>query len=130
AGRSARGFAGSFRRTLHRVGQDRIDSAAGGRRDDVEVLGVVRPDGVASRDRGDVPGVARTEPAEAGARHAIESVRRDRDRARGLKLMPSILIAGCGYVGEAAADAFHEQGWEVEGWTATVESAAKLSARP
>ena len=44
--------------------------------------------------------------------------------------MPSILIAGCGYVGEAAADAFHEQGWEVEGWTATVESAAKLSARP
>src|SRR5204862_648445 len=35
-----------------------------------------------------------------------------------------------GYVGEAAADAFHEQGWEVEGWTATTESAAKLSERP
>jgi nucleoside-diphosphate-sugar epimerase len=44
--------------------------------------------------------------------------------------MPRILIAGCGYVGEAAADAFHEQGWEVEGWTATTESAAKLSERP
>ena len=44
--------------------------------------------------------------------------------------MPRILIAGCGYVGEAAADAFHEQDWEVEGWTATVESAAKLSERP
>jgi nucleoside-diphosphate-sugar epimerase len=44
--------------------------------------------------------------------------------------MARILIAGCGYVGEAAANAFHEQGWEVEGWTATAESAAKLSDRP
>jgi nucleoside-diphosphate-sugar epimerase len=44
--------------------------------------------------------------------------------------MARILIAGCGYVGEAAANAFHERGWEVEGWTATVESAAKLSDRP
>lgn len=44
--------------------------------------------------------------------------------------MARILIAGCGYVGEAAADAFYERGWEVEGWTATVESAAKLSDRP
>jgi nucleoside-diphosphate-sugar epimerase len=44
--------------------------------------------------------------------------------------MARILIAGCGYVGEAAADFFHEQGWEVEGWTATAESAAKLSDRP
>jgi nucleoside-diphosphate-sugar epimerase len=44
--------------------------------------------------------------------------------------MARILIAGCGYVGEAAANAFHERGWEVEGWTATVASAAKLSDRP
>jgi nucleoside-diphosphate-sugar epimerase len=44
--------------------------------------------------------------------------------------MARVMIAGCGYVGEAAASAFHEQGWEVEGWTATAESAAKLSDRP
>jgi nucleoside-diphosphate-sugar epimerase len=44
--------------------------------------------------------------------------------------MARVLIAGCGYVGEAAADAFHERGWEVEGWTATDESATKLSGRP
>jgi nucleoside-diphosphate-sugar epimerase len=44
--------------------------------------------------------------------------------------MARLLIAGCGYVGEAAADAFHERGWDVEGWTATAESAAKLSGRP
>jgi nucleoside-diphosphate-sugar epimerase len=44
--------------------------------------------------------------------------------------MARILIAGCGYVGEAAANAFHERGWEVEGWTALAESAAKLSQRP
>ena len=44
--------------------------------------------------------------------------------------MARILIAGCGYVGEAAGNAFHERGWEVVGWTATVESAAKLSDRP
>ena len=44
--------------------------------------------------------------------------------------MPRVLIAGCGYVGEAAANRFHESGWEVEGWTASAESAAKLSDRP
>ena len=44
--------------------------------------------------------------------------------------MPRVLIAGCGYVGEAAATAFHEAGWGVEGWTASAESAAKLSNRP
>jgi nucleoside-diphosphate-sugar epimerase len=43
--------------------------------------------------------------------------------------MARVLIAGCGYVGEAAADAFHERGWEVEGWTASAESAAQLSQR-
>jgi nucleoside-diphosphate-sugar epimerase len=44
--------------------------------------------------------------------------------------MPRILIAGCGYVGEAAANRFHKSGWEVEGWTASIESAEKLSSRP
>jgi nucleoside-diphosphate-sugar epimerase len=44
--------------------------------------------------------------------------------------MARVLIAGCGYVGEAVATAFHERDWEVEGWTATAESAAKLSDRP
>ena len=44
--------------------------------------------------------------------------------------MPRVLIAGCGYVGEAAANRFHESGWEVEGWTASIESAEKLSSRP
>jgi nucleoside-diphosphate-sugar epimerase len=44
--------------------------------------------------------------------------------------MPRVLIAGCGYVGEAAANHFHESGWEVEAWTASIESAEKLSSRP
>jgi len=44
--------------------------------------------------------------------------------------MPRILIAGCGYVGLAAADLFHADGWAVEGWTRSAESAAGLSAKP
>ncbi len=44
--------------------------------------------------------------------------------------MPRILIAGCGYVGQATADLFHAAGWEVEGWTASSESAAALAAKP
>jgi nucleoside-diphosphate-sugar epimerase len=44
--------------------------------------------------------------------------------------MPRILIAGCGYVGQATADLFHTAGWDVEGWTASEESAAALSAKP
>ena len=44
--------------------------------------------------------------------------------------MPRILIAGCGYVGQAAADLFHAAGWAVEGWTRSTESAARLSAKP
>jgi nucleoside-diphosphate-sugar epimerase len=44
--------------------------------------------------------------------------------------MARILIAGCGYVGEAAADLFHQQQWEVEGWTGSEESAARLAGRP
>jgi nucleoside-diphosphate-sugar epimerase len=44
--------------------------------------------------------------------------------------MPRILIAGCGYVGEATADLFHSAGWTVEGWVHSEESAARLSAKP
>ena len=44
--------------------------------------------------------------------------------------MARVLIAGCGYVGEAAANQFHAYGWEVEGWTGSAESASKLSGRP
>ncbi len=44
--------------------------------------------------------------------------------------MPRILIAGCGYVGQATADLFHAAGWDVEAWTASEESAAALSAKP
>jgi nucleoside-diphosphate-sugar epimerase len=41
-----------------------------------------------------------------------------------------VLIAGCGYVGEAAADLFQGAGWQVEGWTSSAGSAAKLSGKP
>ena len=44
--------------------------------------------------------------------------------------MPRILIAGCGYVGQAAADLFHAASWAVEGWTGSARSAASLSAKP
>lgn len=44
--------------------------------------------------------------------------------------MARVLIAGCGYVGEAAADLFHERGWKVEGWTGSAESAGRLSQKP
>ena len=44
--------------------------------------------------------------------------------------MPRILIAGCGYVGQATADLFHASGWAVEGWTQSAESAAKFSVKP
>src|SRR6266446_4723283 len=40
--------------------------------------------------------------------------------------MPRVLIAGCGYVGQATADLFIERGWGVEGWTCSPESAQKL----
>src|SRR5438874_3559413 len=40
------------------------------------------------------------------------------------------LIAGCGYVGQAAADLYHAAGWAVEGWTRSAESVATLSAKP
>src|SRR5438034_7409446 len=44
--------------------------------------------------------------------------------------MSRILIAGCGYVGEATADLFHAAGWDVEGWVHSQESAAGLSKKP
>ena len=44
--------------------------------------------------------------------------------------MPRILIAGCGYVGQATADLFHAAGWDAEGWTASAKSAATLSVKP
>jgi nucleoside-diphosphate-sugar epimerase len=44
--------------------------------------------------------------------------------------MPRILIAGCGYVGEATADLFHSAGWNVEGWVHSKQSAARLSVKP
>jgi nucleoside-diphosphate-sugar epimerase len=44
--------------------------------------------------------------------------------------MPRILIAGCGYVGQAAADLFHAAGWAVEGWTRSAQSAATLATKP
>src|SRR5438094_7965237 len=39
--------------------------------------------------------------------------------------MPSVLIAGCGYVGSATAKLFAEEGWEVIGWTRREESAER-----
>jgi nucleoside-diphosphate-sugar epimerase len=44
--------------------------------------------------------------------------------------MPRVLIAGCGYVGTATANLFHEDGWQVEGWTSSPESAGELQAMP
>jgi nucleoside-diphosphate-sugar epimerase len=39
--------------------------------------------------------------------------------------MPSVLIAGCGYVGSAAAKLFAEECWEVIGWTRSEQSAER-----
>ncbi len=44
--------------------------------------------------------------------------------------MPRVLIAGCGYLGQAVADLFILEGWEVEGWTKSAESAQQLSTKP
>jgi len=43
--------------------------------------------------------------------------------------MPRILIAGCGYVGQATADLFAAAGWDVEGWTASERSVTALSEK-
>jgi nucleoside-diphosphate-sugar epimerase len=44
--------------------------------------------------------------------------------------MPRILIAGCGYVGQATAALFHKANWEVEGWTLSADSASALQSLP
>ena len=44
--------------------------------------------------------------------------------------MPNVLIAGCGFVGLAAARLFHAQGWTVAGCSHSEESAAKLISEP
>jgi nucleoside-diphosphate-sugar epimerase len=44
--------------------------------------------------------------------------------------MPRILIAGCGYVGKAAADLFHAVGWNVEGWVHSEQSETAFAAKP
>ena len=41
--------------------------------------------------------------------------------------MPIALIAGCGYLGRAIADLLIADGWEIEGWTVSPESARELS---
>lgn len=42
----------------------------------------------------------------------------------------SVLVAGCGFVGLAAARLFHEAGWRVTGCTHSPESAAALGGEP
>jgi nucleoside-diphosphate-sugar epimerase len=44
--------------------------------------------------------------------------------------MRRLLVAGCGYLGQAVADLFHHAGWEVEGWTRSIESAEQVSMKP
>lgn len=44
-------------------------------------------------------------------------------------IMPRVLIAGCGYLGQAVADSFVSEGWEVEGWTMSRKSAQELSEK-
>jgi nucleoside-diphosphate-sugar epimerase len=41
--------------------------------------------------------------------------------------MPRALIAGCGYLGRALAESLAADGWEIEGWTLSPESARELS---
>jgi len=49
---------------------------------------------------------------------------------RKIDIMPRLLIAGCGYLGQAVADLFVDENWEVEGWTMSPESAQQLSSKP
>ncbi len=44
--------------------------------------------------------------------------------------MPKVIIVGCGFLGEAAADLFFATGWEVLGLCASEDSAARLAAKP
>ena len=43
--------------------------------------------------------------------------------------MARVLIAGCGYVGEATADLLVARGWVVEGWTRSTEAVQQFSAK-
>src|SRR5438874_10603600 len=43
--------------------------------------------------------------------------------------MPRVLIAGCGYVGSAAAKLFAAEHWEVIGWTRSEQSAGRTLGR-
>jgi nucleoside-diphosphate-sugar epimerase len=40
--------------------------------------------------------------------------------------MPRVLIAGCGYVGSAAAKLFADSGWDVTGWVRTGQMAGRV----
>jgi nucleoside-diphosphate-sugar epimerase len=44
--------------------------------------------------------------------------------------MRRLLIAGCGYLGQSAADLFYKAGWKVEGWTGSARGAGELSGKP
>jgi len=44
--------------------------------------------------------------------------------------LPRVIIVGCGFLGEAAADFFCASGWDVLGLCARAESAARLAAKP
>ncbi len=44
--------------------------------------------------------------------------------------MQRVLIAGCGYLGRAAADLFHSAAWHVEGWTRSTRAAGELTGKP
>jgi nucleoside-diphosphate-sugar epimerase len=44
--------------------------------------------------------------------------------------MPSVLVAGCGFLGLAAARLFHAAGWAVTGLTHSADSAAALGNEP
>ena len=44
--------------------------------------------------------------------------------------MPRVVIAGCGFLGETAADLFSENGWAVLGLCARQESLERFSAKP
>jgi nucleoside-diphosphate-sugar epimerase len=43
--------------------------------------------------------------------------------------MPRVLIAGCGYLGQTVAELFLVDGWEIEGWTKSADSALPLSTK-
>lgn len=44
--------------------------------------------------------------------------------------MPVVIVAGCGFVGLAAAQLFHQAGWDVVGLTHAADSARNLAGEP